>query len=176
MSVSARDRRIVRERAGFACEYCGVAETEVGSELTIDHYRPPGHGGSDLPDNLVYACHRCNEHKADYWPRQPGDLPLWNPRQDVREEHFILLMEGTLLALTPIGAWTIQRLRLNRAPLVQNRLMRQAGIARDRQLRQYQDALRLLSELLIQTEALAAEQAKLLEEYRRLLRVLERDA
>ena len=176
MRVSAADRRFVRERAGSVCEYCGVTETEVGAELTIDHYQPPGYGGSDLPDNLAYACHRCNEHKGDYWPRHPGNLPLWNPRQDVREEHFILLMDGILLALTPIGTWTIQRLRLNRAPLVQNRLVRQASVARDRQLHQYQDALRLLSELLIQTETLATEQAQLLEEYRRILRVLERDS
>jgi hypothetical protein len=173
MSVSAADRAFVRQRAGFACEYCGVTEAEVGAELTLDHYQPSDDGGSDLPDNLSYACHRCNEHKGAYWPKSAENLPLWNPRRDLREEHFIQLMDGTLTGLTPIGVWTVQRLRLNRGPLVQNRLARQAHLAQDRQLRQYQDTARLFSELLMQQEALLQEQTELLEEYRRILRALE---
>ena len=84
-------------------------------------------------------------------------------------------MDGTLLPLTPVAEWTIQRLRLNRLPLIQNRLTRQAQTAQDRQQRQYQDTIRLLSELLAQQRAISEEQAQLLSEYRRLLRVLERE-
>lgn len=172
MSISSADRAIIRHRARFACEYCGVTESEVGAELTLDHYRPVSEEGTDSLENLAYVCHRCNEHKGAYWPRIQSDLPLWNPRQDVREEHFISLMDGTLAALTPIGVWTIRRLRLNRTPLVQNRLLRQAQTDKDRQLRQYQDTARLLVELLAQQENLLREQQELLEEYRRILRVL----
>ncbi|MGC4043672.1 MAG: HNH endonuclease [Armatimonas sp.] len=174
MSISATDRTFVRQRARYACEYCGVTEVETGAELTIDHYHPTDEGGSDVLDNLVYACHRRNEHKAAYWPKSPNDLPLWNPRQDIREEHFIPLMDGTLAALTPVGIWTIQRLRLNRLPLVQNRLLRQTRVDRDRLLRQYQDTVRLLAELMAQQESLLQEQLELLEEYRRILNVLDR--
>jgi hypothetical protein len=175
VSVTPENRQLVRERAGRACEYCGVTEIETGAELTVDHYHPKDDGGSSQPENLAYACHRCNEHKAAYWPKNSGDLPLYSPRQDVREEHFIQLMDGTLLPLTPVAEWTIQRLRLNRTPLVLNRLARQERVAQDRQQRQYQDTIRLLSELLAQERAISEEQAQLLSEYRRLLRVLERE-
>ncbi len=33
-------RELVRQRAHFACEFCGVTETDVGGELTIDHFQP----------------------------------------------------------------------------------------------------------------------------------------
>jgi len=76
LRLDAALRAQVRRHANYACEYCGVTETETAGELTIDHYQPQTHGGSDTPDNLVYACHRCNQYKADYWPQSPDDLPL----------------------------------------------------------------------------------------------------
>ena len=33
-------RNQVRQRAAFACEYCGVNETDTGGLLTIDHFHP----------------------------------------------------------------------------------------------------------------------------------------
>jgi hypothetical protein len=47
MSLSAELREQLRERAGFACEFCGVSETDVGGLLTADHFRPRSKGGSD---------------------------------------------------------------------------------------------------------------------------------
>ncbi|MEM4409784.1 MAG: HNH endonuclease signature motif containing protein, partial [Candidatus Caldarchaeum sp.] len=46
----------VRIQYGYRCGYCGVAETEVGALLEIDHYRPLLAGGTDALDNLVYCC------------------------------------------------------------------------------------------------------------------------
>ena len=80
MSVSRETREKVRIRANFACEYCGVTETDSGSELTIDHFHPPSKGGDDGLDNLIYCCPRCNLYKSDYFPENPKDEPLWNPR------------------------------------------------------------------------------------------------
>jgi hypothetical protein len=40
MAVSETTFQLVRERAEFRCEYCGVSEDETGGILTIDHYRP----------------------------------------------------------------------------------------------------------------------------------------
>jgi hypothetical protein len=37
MTITAAMRLAVRQRAGFACEYCGVREEDAGGELTIDH-------------------------------------------------------------------------------------------------------------------------------------------
>ena len=56
----------VRQRYGLHCGYCGVAEEDVGGELTVDHYVPVSAGGDETDGNLVYACHRCNLYKGDF--------------------------------------------------------------------------------------------------------------
>jgi HNH endonuclease len=43
------------------CAYC---DTD-GLPLEIDHVHPRAKGGSDRVSNLVVACHRCNQRKAD---------------------------------------------------------------------------------------------------------------
>ena len=40
MSVSREIRDLVRRNANFACEFCGVTETDAGGELTVDHFQP----------------------------------------------------------------------------------------------------------------------------------------
>ena len=101
MTISAGVRRMVRQRAGHACEYCEVSETQVGGELTIDHFRPRAHGGTDDADNLLYSCHRCNQYKADYWPVNAGDPVLWNPHYDPRSAHLVELPDGLFLHSQP---------------------------------------------------------------------------
>ena len=41
MTISSDAREAVRRRATFACEYCGVSETDTAGALTIDHNQPP---------------------------------------------------------------------------------------------------------------------------------------
>lgn len=122
MALPASVFEQVRQRANYQCEYCCVTETAARGVLTIDHYRPTKHDGSDDPANLIYACVRCNQHKADYLPTGDDGIPLWNPRQDSGSTHFFELEDGHLLAITETGRETIARLRLNRAPLVNARL------------------------------------------------------
>lgn len=122
--ISPETRQFVRERAGFACEYCGVTEISTGAELTIDHYCPKAKGGTDEVENLVYCCYRCNQYKSDYWASEVAIPPLWNPRTEPAERHFLRLRDGRLSALTEVGNQTIQTLRLNRPLLVANRLRR----------------------------------------------------
>ncbi len=55
MTVSIGVREQVRRYANFACEFCGVTETDTGGELTIDHYQPKSKGGADSFDNLLSA-------------------------------------------------------------------------------------------------------------------------
>ena len=38
MSIPVELRDQVRQRANFACEYCGVAESDTGSLLTVDPF------------------------------------------------------------------------------------------------------------------------------------------
>lgn len=111
MRISADTRRQVRERAGFDCEYCGVRETDAGSELTIDHFQPRTRGGTDDTENLIYCCHRCNEYKAGFWPERPDDTPLWNPRREEMDNHLLLLADGTLYPVTAVGEFSLKRLR-----------------------------------------------------------------
>lgn len=124
MAVSESIRQVVRQRARFACEYCGVTETNVGGELTIDHYEPRSQGGVDELDNLLYCC-AFNVYKGDYW-RQAGSLqPLWHPRRESFATHFQVLASGVLQALTDDGQVALRVLRLNRPQLVRQRQLTQ---------------------------------------------------
>ncbi|MCY2996250.1 MAG: HNH endonuclease signature motif containing protein [Planctomycetota bacterium] len=75
-------REALRYRFGFRCGYCGVAECDVGAELTVDHFQPRSRGGLDEPDNWVYCCHPCNEFKGDCW--QPDSSDRRGTRLDPR--------------------------------------------------------------------------------------------
>ncbi len=118
MSIPVGTRELVRERAGYRCEFCRIDETGAGGELTIDHYRPRARDGSDDLGNLIYACSRCNTYKHDYWPESPDSPRLWNPREESFEVHFSALPGGLLEARSPTGAFTISKLRLNLSRLV----------------------------------------------------------
>lgn len=162
MSISADIRRLVRQRASFGCEYCGISEQDAGGELTIDHFQPQARSGTDEPTNLLYCCQRCNQYKADYWPENEAAQVLWNPRQERSNEHFVLLADGTFYPRTATGTFTIARLRLNRPPLVAHRL----GKLRQTEER---DILMQLREVLGTLERLQAHHASLLEQQRELL-------
>jgi len=124
-----KKREAVRRAYDFRCGYCGVREEEVGSELEIDHFQPRAYGGSDELDNLVYCCPACNRVKGDFWPLpDPTITPhrLLHPGHDELALHFEAGPDGRLVALTETGAFHIERLRLNRPPLVALRQARQA--------------------------------------------------
>ncbi|GAB4456834.1 MAG: hypothetical protein OHK0029_15420 [Armatimonadaceae bacterium] len=120
--ISASLRRTVRTLYGFACGYCGVSETEVGAFLTIDHYISRDAGGSDEVDNLVYACHACNLHKAATGNSQ--DPAVLHPLRTDMTLHIRSLPDGTLDGITPEGNRHIETLHLNRPPMVERRKLR----------------------------------------------------
>lgn len=124
MTLSASTWQRVRERAGGACEYCGVSDSDTGGPLTVDHYRPRSSGGTDALNNLVYACHACNGSKGPYWPVSPNDPAIWNPRSERRSQHLTESEDCQLEGNTATGDWTIDRLRLNRPSLVSYRQRR----------------------------------------------------
>ncbi|MCI0559442.1 MAG: HNH endonuclease [Nitrososphaera sp.] len=172
MTISLEVREQVRQRANYACEFCGVAEIDTGGQLTIDHFQPKTKGGSDELDNLIYCCQRCNQYKLDYWPLQPDELLLWNPRQEKALQHFLELDDGSLLPLTPIATFTIRRLRLNRSPLIAYRLRKRQRLEELRLLNRYQSLIELLEQLNIQMSILMEEQQALLLEQQELLQLL----
>lgn len=172
MTISDELRERIRQRANLACEYCGVTEADTGGLLTLDHFQPQVHGGDDGAENLLYCCHACNSYKADYWPTQPTDIGLWNPRREPREVHMLALADGTLHPITATGAWSVRRLRLNRPPLVAYRRAKQSQSEERRLLTRYRDLVSLLENLQQQQAALLEEHRALLEEHRVLLRLL----
>ena len=173
MSISEQTRAQVQARANFACEYCGVSESDAGGELTIDHYQPQTAGGSDQAENLVYACHRRNLYKGDYWAKDSENIELiWNPRTESFDERFWLSTNGKIYAVSETAAFTIRRLRLNRAPLVAHRRRLLEQTAERRLFEQTQRALELLAQTNEQQRRLLLEQQKLLEEEQQLLKIL----
>ncbi len=175
MTITPAIRDEIRRRADFACEFCGVTETDTAGEMTVDHFRPRSEGGEDSAENLVYCCFRCNLYKADYWPRVQSDPPLWNPRRDPAHLHFVVLDDGTLHAVSSTGRFTIARLRLNRPPLVAYRLKRSSKAEQRRLLLRYRDVIDLLRQVQDQQAVLLQEQRDVLEQQRQLLALLLRD-
>ncbi len=172
MTIAPNVREQVRQRANFACEFCGVTEVDTGGLLTIDHFQPKTRGGGDGLENLVYSCPRCNQYKLDCWPSSDKDLALWNPRLEPAALHFLELDDGIVHSLTIVGSFTIKRLRLNRRPLVAYRLRRKQRTEKIRLLTHYRELVELLEQLNRQMSGLMEEQQELLKEQRELLRLI----
>lgn len=172
MSISADLRLLVRQRANFCCEYCGVSERDTGGELTIDHFQPQVSGGTDDLENLLYCCQRCNQYKSDYWPDAEAAPVVWNPRQEQHAQHFVLLADGTLYPRTAIGTFTIARLRLNRSPLIAHRLRQITRSEEGALLTQLRDVIGTLERLQAQHALLLEQQRQLLEAQHALITLL----
>ncbi len=172
MSLTASTREQVRQHAQYACEFCGISEIDTGGMLTIDHFQPRSKTGSDALENLIYACIVCNQYKHDYWPRTETAPTLWNPRQESASQHFVEQEDGELTALTPIGVFTIRRLRLNRSQLIAARQRRQQQLQVEKLLQRYQELTTLQAQVNIQLTDLTMEQQLLLKEQRKWLRML----
>ena len=130
-------REAVRRAYDYRCGYCGVREEEAGSRLEIDHFRPRSVGGGDELDNLVYCCPTCNRIKGDFWPKDDSSATyrrLLYPKRDDVAQHLCEEENGRLIALTEIGSFHIERLRLNRPPLVTLRRARREVIGLHRDL------------------------------------------
>lgn len=130
---------LVRQRYDYACGYCGVTETTVGSELTIDHFQPRTADGGEDENNLVYACVKYNQYKGDFWP-DDEDLALGrrvlHPMFDDLTAHVSENEQtGHVDALSETGRFHIALLRLNRPQLIEHRLLhRIQTLFREKQL------------------------------------------
>ncbi len=132
--ISAESRRLVASRAGFCCEYCGIAEDDSFLGCEVDHIVSRKHGGSDEVENLAFACTPCNRSKGT----DLGSLDdagrlvrFFNPRVDRWGNHF-RIRNAQLESLTSIGAATERILDFNSPERVAERviLMRQGRYPR----------------------------------------------
>jgi hypothetical protein len=154
--MRADERDSLRRLFRYRCGYCGVAESDAGAQLTLDHFQPRSRGGADRPDNWVYCCHPCNEFKGDFWPNDPT-LRLLHPLVDDPAAHLTEDHDGSLHPLTARGAAHIDRLHLNRPQLVAYRRERRAAAEAQKSQARLLEALSNLEE---QMRSLIEELAK----------------
>lgn len=111
MGVPAPVRMLVRERAAHRCEYCGMAEAwEPFFVYHVEHIIACQHGGSDVPDNLAFACNHCNLIKGPNLSSIDPDsglvTVLFHPRKQIWQEHF--RKDGDrIVGITDIGRTTV---------------------------------------------------------------------
>jgi hypothetical protein len=112
-------RDLVEARADDRCEYCRRYQELLGETFfEAEHIFPRGRGGLTVPDNLAFACRRCNLLKGDAieaFNRRTGRLaPLFNPRRDRWDDHFRRSRDGLrIYGRTVTGRVTVERLRFN---------------------------------------------------------------
>ena len=108
-------RRQVAQRAGFRCEYCGVAEEYTALGCQVDHIISEKHGGPTVADNLAYACTFCNWYKGSDIASLADDgslVPLFHPRRDEWAAHFGMV--GVVIqARTAVAEATVRLLKFN---------------------------------------------------------------
>lgn len=79
--LTADKKRVILERDGRTCRYCGQPANAV------DHILPVSQGGDNDPDNLAAACRTCNSRKNGRTPAQAGmtlhPIPPALPSQSV---------------------------------------------------------------------------------------------
>jgi hypothetical protein len=75
-------------RDAHLCLYCGLPFR--AHDLSRDHVTPLSHGGEDNWTNLVTACKRCNNHKANRTPEQAGMQLLAVPFKPTHAEYIYL--------------------------------------------------------------------------------------
>lgn len=124
--IDAATKHLVRTRAGNACEYCGLRQSEdVFFTFHIEHIIPRKHGGGSELDNLCLACPRCNFSKGSNLSGidvATGLLcRLYHPRNDVWNAHF-RLEDYRILGLTDIGRTTVRVLEMNDPLRIQLRM------------------------------------------------------
>lgn len=78
-------RQNIFKRDAYTCAYCG--DTDKRS-LTLDHVIPQSKGGPNTWDNLVTACKRCNNEKADLTLKEYGK-PIPKPKKP----HYLMLLK-----------------------------------------------------------------------------------
>ncbi len=109
-------RQQVESHAGGCCEYCRMNQSLQGATFHIEHIMPQSQGGTDVLENLAWACPSCNLHKSDRTQAVDAEtgvqVVLFHPRQHNWDEHF-LWDEYAMMGRTSIGRATTMALDMN---------------------------------------------------------------
>ena len=120
--ISSATKKLVFERANGYCEYCKCPSDFSTEPFSIEHIIPKSKNGTDNPDNLALACIGCNIYKSDkiaFLDTITQDyFPLFNPRTNVWNDHFIWdELLTSIIGKTAIGRVGIAAIQLNRRQL-----------------------------------------------------------
>jgi len=74
--ISLTKKNVIK-RDNHQCQYCG---RRTGL-MTADHIMPKSLGGEESWENLVCACHECNNRKGDHNLKQSGMHLLKQPKR-----------------------------------------------------------------------------------------------
>jgi len=83
------NRKNLFKRDNNACVYCGS-----NNDLTVDHVLPKSRGGRTTWENVVAACHPCNNKKDNKTPEEVGLKLKTQPKQP---NHISFLTRDTKL-------------------------------------------------------------------------------
>ena len=121
--VTAKQRRLVVERAQGCCEYCLSQVRFSTQSFSVEHIIPRDKGGKTENENLALSCQGCNNHK--YTKTEGYDavsreyVALYHPRQQKWGNHFAWNDDCTLIiGITATGRATVETLHLNREGVV----------------------------------------------------------
>jgi 5-methylcytosine-specific restriction endonuclease McrA len=118
--------RVIRERAGYACEHCHLPQVLQEAVFRIDHVSPRNVRGPSRADNLALACVTCSLKKAARTrardPQTKTLVPLFHPRQAQWSDHF-RWSGSKLIGRTATGRATIVALGINRPAVITIRRM-----------------------------------------------------
>jgi HNH endonuclease len=116
-SIPVALRRLVIQRSGDRCEYCGLSQAGQVATFHLDHICPEVLGGETTADNLALACVSCSLRKGARQlimdPVTDQMVSIFHPRQQIWKEHFEW-MDTNIVGLTAVGRATIAALSLNR--------------------------------------------------------------
>jgi hypothetical protein len=73
-------RMEIYKRDEYTCQYCGENLKNQNKKISIDHVMPLSQNGTNLNDNLVTCCKRCNSKKKNRTPEQ-ANMRLSNPKR-----------------------------------------------------------------------------------------------
>ena len=118
----------LRPDFGYRCAYCLAHEFYFlqGDGGEIDHFRPlhaRDHDFSHLKNeygNLYWTCGQCNLEKGNFWPSDAEyaeGFRFLDPCLEDHDDHWDTCADGTLIAKTNIGRYTIRFVRLDRQRL-----------------------------------------------------------
>lgn len=122
--IPDRLKEETRIRANNRCEYCHLSQRGQAATFHVDHVIPLKENGATALDNLALSCVSCSLHKAAKRRVRDSQTNEWvllfNPRQDVWEEHFV--WDGVILrGQTAIGRGTVEALKMNRPLMLEIR-------------------------------------------------------